>query len=871
MKVGVLKMKNSYIICFPSREVSSFCRIIVCVVIFALAFLNTARAQNLPDFTEIPVSINVKELGREEIPAIIIDEVLYLSVAGLFDYLKITHHFTTGIDSISGYIFHPGDPYLIDNRRHDISYQKKIFSFKPNDLIRAGDHLFLKINYFGVVFGLECAFNMRSLSIALVSGSELPVIRALRLEKLDLKFRQPALVFEADTSIGKKFRLFHIGAIDWSVNATEKINSLRYGRISLNIGGVLAGGDFKTMLYHTTDHPFIEKQQSYLWRFANNDNKVVRQVMVGKIFSQSISSIYDPIVGFQITNAATYYRRSFGSYTYNGYTQPDALVELYVNNTLIDYIRADASGFITYQIPLSYGNTEVMLRYYESSGEVFTEEKNFVIPLTFQPENEFEYTLSAGMVEDWEGSFYSQGRIKYGMTENITVGGGIEYVHSAATERMLPFVNGSVRLAPNIFVNGEYVSDTRFKGNLTYFSPSRIQVEFNYTKYNEPQEAIKNNYTEERKALVSMPFKFRNSAGTSRLSFDQNILGAISYYNVELQLAMATRNVSINITNNAIFKHGTDANIYSTISSSLKLPGQVRFIPRVIYNLTDKQFLSLNLGIEKNISSQLSMNVSYEQRFDNPLTYYRVGARYNFSFARLSSTGSFSKDASVLSMSASGSVMLEKQAGGIEWMNQSNVGKGGVAFLAFLDLNANGIKDAGEIKLKGINVKMHNGGGRKIHSDSTIIYSGLEAYSNYNFTIDGNGLENISWKVMHPMVSTTIDPNQVKLIEVPVVVMGEVSGKVYIVEEGGWKGIGHVKINIIHSLTGLTASTVTESDGYFSYLGLMPGEYSLQVDEVMLKKTNMVVTTDFQTFTIHENREGDIVDDLKCVLTVGKE
>jgi hypothetical protein len=35
------------------------------------------------------------------------------------------------------------------------------------------------------------------------------------------------------------------------------------------------------------------------------------------------------------------------------------MVELYVNNILVDYKRADASGFFTFEIPLIYGTTNV--------------------------------------------------------------------------------------------------------------------------------------------------------------------------------------------------------------------------------------------------------------------------------------------------------------------------------------------------------------------------------------------------------------------------------------------------------------------------------------------------------------------------------
>ena len=49
-------------------------------------------------------------------------------------------------------------------------------------------------------------------------------------------------------------------------------------------------------------------------------------------------------------------------------TEPDWIVELYVNNVLVDYTTADASGFYTFQVPLVYGNTIVKLKFYRALG-----------------------------------------------------------------------------------------------------------------------------------------------------------------------------------------------------------------------------------------------------------------------------------------------------------------------------------------------------------------------------------------------------------------------------------------------------------------------------------------------------------------------
>ncbi len=107
--------------------------------------------------------------------------------------------------------------------------------------------------------------------------------------------------------------------------------------------------------------------------------------MAGKIHTGAISSIYNPVVGVQLTNTPTTYRRSFGTYNLSDRTDPGWIVELYVNNVLVDYVKADASGFFTFEVPLVYGNSIVKLKFYGPWGEERTREQNINIPYNFLP------------------------------------------------------------------------------------------------------------------------------------------------------------------------------------------------------------------------------------------------------------------------------------------------------------------------------------------------------------------------------------------------------------------------------------------------------------------------------------------------------
>ena len=90
-------------------------------------------------------------------------------------------------------------------------------------------------------------------------------------------------------------------------------------------------------------------------------------------------------------------------------------------------------------------------------------------------------------------------------------------------------------------------------------------------------------------------------------------------------------------------------------------------------------------------------------------------------------------------------------------------------------------------------------------------------------------------------LSVAVDPNQFKLIKVPVVVMGEAAGTVYMGSGNSLKGQGRITVNFYRKDMSKLSSTLSESDGYFTYMGLAPGEYFVGLDSLQMQKLNMTI------------------------------
>lgn len=833
------------------------------LLITGISLPTKGLAQEEEYLEEMVIYFSVPRIGGTDISAVIGENYVYLSVIEIFDFLKIKNSYTTGFDSINGFFITEDAPYNIDRVNNKIIFRDKEFQLKAGDIIRSETNLFLKSDYFGQVFGLDCSFSFRSLSVTMNTSIELPVIREMRQSQMRKSLGQISGEIVADTVIGRRFPLVHFGMADWSAILTQEIKGPKEARLSLNLGGVILGGETNINLNYTTNAPFQEKNQFYQWRYANNKHKALRQVILGKINTFSTATINSPVLGIQITNTPTTYRQSFGTYTLSDVTEPGWTVELYVNNVLVDYKQADASGFYTFEVPMVYGNTNVKLQFYGPWGEERSKEQTLNIPYNFLPTGNFEYRVSAGVVSDTLWSKFSRVDMDYGITRFMTIGAGVEYLSSVTSGQIMPFLHTSVRLAPGLLLTGEYNHGVNAKGILSWRLPSDIQLEVNYTRYDKNQTAINTNYLEERRIAMSIPIRIKQYSLFSRITLNQIIMPSTRYTAAEVLLSGSFLGVNTNLTTYATFSSTAKTNIYSSLSLSVRLPASFILTPQTQFNYTQGKFVSLRVALEKRLFTDGYLNVSFERNFMSDITNVELGLRYDFSFAQIGFSARKSNKTYSFVETASGSIMTDPRSRLITVNSRSSVGKGGMILYPFLDLNWNGKRDKGEPKAFGLEVQVSGGRIRYIEKDTVTRIYDLQPYAQYLVTLNGSKFDNISWRMHNQTMSVTVDPNQFKRIEVPVVVVGEASGQVYLRDKNTLRGQGRITIQFYKNDTVKISSTLTESDGYFSFMGLAPGDYLATIDPEQMRKLNMRATPAFIPFTVEPSVDGDYIYDLE--------
>jgi cell division protein FtsN len=513
-----------------------------------------------------------------------------------------------------------------------------------------------------------------------------------------------------------------------------------------------------------------------------------------------------------------------------------------------------------------YGNSSVKLKFYGPWGEERFKEQQINVPFNFLPPGEVEYTLNAGLVEDGEQSVFSRGEVHYGLSRAITIGSGIEFLSSVVSGPIMPFLSLATRLFSNILLSADYTYGVRGRGMFTIQLPKNSQLELNYIKYQPGQKAVNYNYLEERKVTLTLPLKARNISMFNRLTYGQIVLPGTGYSTAEWLISGAIYGVSTNLSNYAMFTNSVKPYIYSNLSMSFRLPKGIMFLPQAQYEFSNKELISVKAGLEKYLFRNGFVSLSYENNFKSNVQSAQFAFRYDLPFAQTGFTARQTNEQTTIMEMARGSLIFDPKTNYMAANSKVNVGRGGIVFAPFLDLNCNNRRDNGEPRADGLDIRINGGTSTYNEKDTTVRVTDLEPYTSYLVELDANSFDNVAWKIRNKVLKIVVDPNSFKLVNIPVAVVGEVSGIVYKENGEEQEGLGRITINIFNSKSQLTGKTLSEPDGYYSYLGLAPGVYDVSVDSVQLRKLHLQATPEKQSITILKSQDGDIVEGIDFTL-----
>ncbi len=811
-------------------------------------------------FDDVPVDFIVNGYLDFETNVIITESnEIYIDIEDLFRDLGIKCVMDQGL--LTGFIDKESNAYIIDYKNSLIKVGNKNYKVQYGIIEEAGI-IYVSSTVITKAFGLSSIFNFRSLSIKMEADFELPVMKQERLEQMRRNIsRLQSKELAPDTIVRRDYNLFEFGMFDWMVSSYQKNDKVVNNRVAVGLGTELLYGQANVAVYYDDLNEFDKEQFYYNWLWVDNEKKAIRQAQAGKVFDQSISFLEAPIVGGSISNAPTTVRKASGYYTITDYTEPNWSVELYINEVLVDYTDADASGLYVFRVPIVYGYTTIKLKFYGPMGEERIEERTKNVPFTFLPAKTLEYKVTGGVLQDDEGSHYGRAIVDYGITSTLAVGLGLEYLSSIADHPYIPSLTLAFQPFNKMVLNLEYAHNVMTKGLLSYNFANSAFLEVDYTDYVDGQQATLFSANEELKARLSIPYKKKQISGFSKFSFNQYAYDAYRYNQMDAVFSAYYKNYSANLSNIFNWVDDRDAYMSSILAMSYRMNNGIVFRPSTEYGISRKQFTRYRMEIEKRVK-RAYFSVYYERNDLNKTDNVFLSFRYDLPFARVGASASYKNQDYYFSESASGSLAFGGDNNYVKAGNISSVGRGGILFYPFLDQNQNGIKDEGEQMVLVSNVRVAGGRANISEKDSIVRISDLNAFRYYTVEFCDDDLENIAWKFKHKRYQVMVDPNHYKRIYLPVQSVGEVSGSIMLKRGEKTQGIGRMVVQIFDDKGEKVAETLSERDGYFSYVGLESGDYTIKVDSEQLELLKFITRPIEQTISVEGKLEGDFIDDL---------
>lgn len=754
--------------------------------------------------------------------------------------------------------------------------------------------IFISPDLLSEIFDMQFSVDFSNLALHLETTQVLPIVEARERQ------RRRERVLASERNINRTFyplrferrrHTLNAGFLDYSLtsNRSSQHNSLLY---TASFGTEVFGGGLEgSFLGSHSSQATVLQPSNVRWTYGVRDSKVLSSVAVGQSVSQGVSPI--AFNGFSISNEPLQPRYHFEDIFVTGSVQPDAEVELYRNNRLIDFQRSNGSGMYQFQLPLTYGTSNYSIKTYGPSGERILRDAIIRIPFNFLPPGEINYNLDVGKLANPVSGSLNRGlmgrsNVSAGLSKRVTATGGIEYFEDFQED--FPTVTGGIyaRFFQSYLMSAEFASNAFYRGAISVYESSSASANAEYT-YFTMEGGIYNpsRYRSTLRTNLFTPLPAGRLPLNLRLSATHNNRqsGSITRYQFDLNSRIGRVNVRAGYRDTQIgklsFRSNQTARLHGsasyTTSNARNIPPILRGVflrAQLNYLPSLNQLESADVRLSKDIlNSSGRIHISAGRNFTGRFSQARVSLSFDFSAFRSTSTARTTGTRFTASQSIRGSLGHDSYNNNTFFRNRRQVGRSGLAVRFYLDHNNNGAFDsADEIVQTSRNVlRIHRANGRIEKKAGVYYLTQLQPNRRYNISIKNSGFKNPSHIPAFNKFSAVTDPNQFKAIDIPVFVTGVIEGKVTKNQYGGETGLTGVRLYIKQKATADGKESRefqlrTFSDGSFYGYEIPPGDYEISFDKSQLEFMNVVPPAEKTQFTLESTPGGDVEENLDISL-----
>ncbi|MEE8576563.1 MAG: carboxypeptidase-like regulatory domain-containing protein, partial [candidate division Zixibacteria bacterium] len=722
--------------------------------------------------------------------------------------------------------------FIERNRRYELDLRSSIartwqgeFLLPDGSYTLANRELYLRLDLFKRLFGLDLQFDFSQLRVFMKFDESLPAYQKIKRKLAQEKLASEVVAQRDVYQLPLVRPSFGGGVLDWVISANPLEREQYY---DLTLGGVLLGGDFSFAGSGNSVAGFDWNRSRYRWHYFFDKSNRLTQLELGHVFS--VGPLSRSLEGIMVSNRPQTQRDYFQTIRLNGNVGEDWEVELYAGERLIDFVHTDHTGEYNFNTDIVYGSTLLTLKLYGPNGEMRTEQKYVNIPYNLIPRNAIEYTVSAGRSRDFrEPGGFGQAAVYYGVRNDLTFGlTGESPIGGSDSSRVAIAGDLTYNFKSNLTANIAVTPGDRIETSLNFRRISSFSVSAAGAKFFE--DPIRNQVGRQWNfsLAASGPFRIGKRFGSVRANVMHESFRTLKITSMNYGVSASLPGSHINYIGQAkITSYGNrrSTSLDSKLIVSSRFPCFVRPQVRVDYDHNLKALTRYSLYLSKRVFRTGQATLVLERNQQTRTNQISFSLNFFTSFATSSSRVTRMAGEVLVSQVQRGSIQYDHSSKALLFHRRSGVGFSSAIVRPFIDRNYNGRYDGSDEYLTGLRAKIKGAGGRPRGDDRLYFYERLRGYYEYLVQIDPYSLDNPLLKPTHESYRVTLSPNVVTNIEVPLVMAGEVSGKVTRRTKRGRSGLGGVRIEIFNITKEIVTEVTTFNDGEFYYLGLLPGKY----------------------------------------------
>ena len=791
---------------------------------------------------------------------------IFVDLAETAELLEFPIEVDAGKGTATGFFISPDKTFDLDLNAGAVTIEGETISVGAEDVRRLDDAILVHSDTFAIWFNVRLDVDFRNLAVNVISEAPIPLQQRFERQQRIASLRRGRRGEPTLPPVDDPYRL-----IDWpfadvrlqsslldtpgqKLRTTQSYSVVGRGDLGLATGEFFFSGNRDDLFNSARLTLRREDPTGGLLGPLQ-----ATRVEAGDVLAPGLS-VGGPGVGAFVTNNTTGIQNLGSSTDFAGLEQPGTDVELYRNGILLDLQTVGDDGRYEFRdVPLVLGENEFRLVFYGTLGEIREERASRTVTSVGKLTNLPTYSAAVFKPGDplipLEPTSTERGPVASAVTaarrfaNGISASAGLSFVDTAKpstgkldTGVSSPLFGGVASLDGTTTFDSGWDATGSFR---TQYRGQSIGLRFgtNRGTANDSdafsvsasgaipivgKATLPYNATVGRvisdDGTVSDTASLSNSSGLGRF----RLSNSLEWARLDLPTAPEQRSLTGTLTNSVFL-----------FPVNFRLGAAYRIIET-------RQLQRVDGDINWTINNRSQARFGYQRFLLSQREAYSLGGSYRFDRFILSPTLTYdSNDQFFALLNISFAAGREPISGRVRTAGSTFTGSGAVAARVYHDANLNRKLDPGEELLEDVRVEaVHANKSEDTNEDGIAFVQRLPAYLQTDVRVRPGSLPDPFLAPLDPGRSVLPRPGRTNVIDFPVALTTEIEGAVLALRREGDKELAPlpgVTVDLRNEEGEVVASEQTLFDGFFLFVNVFPGTYTLHLGSENVASQGLVV------------------------------